>query len=107
MRSLPARGKRVDLTIANRRFPIADSLHRRASNRQLAIGNDKTHPPPRAGNDLGYFTRLTANPVLYFGFLASDRSCVLVSAHVQHTPCKWLINISLKLYFKNWAFPQS
>jgi hypothetical protein len=39
--------------------------------------------------------------VLYSGFLASDGSCVLVSAHVQLTPCKWLINISLKLYFKN------
>ena len=26
---------------------------------------------------------------------------MLVSAHVQLTPCKWLINISLKLYFKS------
>jgi hypothetical protein len=45
-----------------------------------------------------------AKPVLYFGSLASDGSCVLVSAHDQVTPCKWLININLKLYFKGWGF---
>jgi hypothetical protein len=39
-----------------------------------------------------------------FDSLASNRYGVLVSDSFKLIPCKCLINISLKLYFKTWVF---